>query len=153
MSKMRCISASVFVRSANSESPQEITCRVGASRLPSFIIVLAIVEKKGRGSSRSGARPKDERVFGSERIESLLEASGMRPLGFGKGLEPLGNLLEPLFARCAGHPWIHVGVFVGFARNRGDEIGRGAADRFPGDRIRNLLEVFELAMSIAGLTF
>jgi hypothetical protein len=77
----------------------------------------------------------------------------MRLLGFGEGLEPLGDLLEAFFACGARHPRIHIGVFVSLAGNGRYEILRSAADRFARYRIADLLEVFEMAMRVAGLTF
>src|SRR3546814_1053499 len=44
-------------------------------------------------------------------------------------LEPVGDLVEAFFPGGAGHAGIHVGVFVGLARNRGLEVQAGVADR------------------------
>src|SRR6266481_8238943 len=75
----------------------------------------------------------------------------MRPLGFGEGLEPLGDLLEALFASRTGHPRIHVGVFMGLARDSGAEVVIGPADRLARCRVADLFEVFEMAVGMAGL--
>jgi len=75
----------------------------------------------------------------------------VRPFGFGEGFKPLGDLLETLFASRAGHPRIHVRIFVGFASNRGAKVIRSPADRFPGRRVANLLEIFEMAVGMASL--
>jgi hypothetical protein len=115
--------------------------------LPGCLLSL-VVDKEGRRSSRFDALLK----LTVKRVERFLETAGMRLLRFGEGLEPLGDLFEALFARGAGHPWIHVGIFVGFPRNRSNEILRSAANRLAGYRIANFLKIFEVTMGVAGLT-
>src|SRR5262245_30134825 len=60
--------------------------------------------------------------FLADRIESLLEPTRMGFLGARECFEPLGCLFEPLFARDPGEAGIHLGVLVGFARDRGLQI-------------------------------
>src|ERR1044071_4511786 len=55
-------------------------------------------------------------------FEHLLEAPGMRLPGLGERLEPVGDRVEAFPAGDARHARIHVGVFVGLARDRGPEI-------------------------------
>jgi hypothetical protein len=76
----------------------------------------------------------------------------VRLLDFGQGLEPIGDLLKAFFARRTGHARIHVGILVGFPGNCRDEILRRPADRLAGNRIANLLEIFEVIMGVPGLT-
>src|SRR5690348_11120118 len=135
MSKMRCISASVFFRSVKSGSSHAMRCRVGASRLPSLIVDLSSACKKAQKPWL--LRPYFDRVSaaGSERVERLLETAGVRLLRFCERLEPLGNLLEAFLASRPGHARIHVGVFVRFAGNRGPQIIRSRSDRLAGGGI------------------
>ena len=96
-------------------------------------------------NGRAGYLPK--------RVERLLEAAGMALLGLGQGLEPVGDFVEAFAARGLGHARIHVGVFVGLARDRGLEIGVGGADRLAGRRIAHFFQIFQMAMRMAGLAF
>src|SRR6516162_66751 len=73
-------------------------------------------------------------------------------LGLREGLEPLGDLIEALFASRPGHPRVHVGVFVGFTGNGGPKIILGRTDRLAGCRIADFLQILEMAMGMAGLT-
>src|SRR5882757_6532190 len=71
----------------------EAVTRVGHSSL---------CPRKGYGSRR-------------ERVVRLLEAASVRLLCLGEGLEPLGDLFEPLFAGGLRHARIHRLVFVRLA--------------------------------------
>src|SRR5690242_6988294 len=84
------------------------------------------------------------RTRSAERVEGLLEAAGMRLLGLGERLEPVGDLLEALLAGRACHAGIHVGVFVGLAGDRRLEVRVGPADRLAGRGIAHLLEELEM---------
>src|SRR3546814_1550161 len=56
----------------------------------------------------------------------------------------------PIFAGGAGHTGIHVGIFVGFTRNRRLQIGAGVADRHIGSRIATTrLQELQMAMRVA----
>ena len=68
-------------------------------------------------------------------------------------LEPVCDLVKTFVARGLGHPRIHVGIFVGFTRDRRLQIVGGAADRLAGGRIAALFEKFEMAMRMTGLAF
>src|SRR5687768_504165 len=48
-------------------------------------------------------------------LEALGEATGVRLLGAGQRLEPLGHLVEALFAGRLGEARVHLGVLVGLA--------------------------------------
>ena len=52
---------------------------------------------------------------GVQGIERLLEPPGMRTLGLGQRLEPVGDLVEAFFTGGARHTGIHVGIFVRLA--------------------------------------
>src|SRR5438034_1268623 len=80
-----------------------------------------------------------------------LEPAGMRFFGLRQRLEPVGDLVEAFLASGARHARIHVGVFMGFAGDRGAQIVRGRADRRAGHRVADLLEEFEMAVGMAGL--
>src|SRR6202162_6067495 len=87
----------------------------------------------------------------SEAVQRLLEAIGVRALGLGQRLEPVGDLAEALFTRLLGHPRIHVRVLVGLAGDGGLEIQLGLADRKARSRITHRLEILEMPMGMAGL--
>src|SRR5437667_4908435 len=158
MSKMRRISASVLARSKKSGSSHGMTWRVGASRPPSRMAYLplpascrrAAADRERRGSAEASAPPGSggEAV---ERLERPLEPAGMRLLGLGEGLEPVGDLVEALLAGGARHAGVHVGVFVRLAGDRREQVIGGVADRLAGRRVADLLEIFEMAMGVAGL--
>src|SRR5712692_4867463 len=114
-----------------------------------------MISKRGSAEARAPAPPhlhsRGKSQCGSERVESLLEAAGVGPLGFGEGLEPLRDLLKAFFASCAGHSGIHVGVFVGLARNSRAEVIIGPADWLARCGIADLFEVLEMPVGVAGL--
>src|SRR5688572_9775056 len=66
-------------------------------------------------------------------------------------LEPLGDLLEPFFARGLGEPRVHLGVLVGLAGDRRLEVLARVADRLAGRRVADLLQVLEVAVRMSGL--
>src|SRR3546814_17833663 len=60
------------------------------------------------------------------------------------------DLVEAFIAGGAGHTGIHVGIFVGFTRNRRLQIGAGVADRHIGSRIATTrLQELQMAMRVA----
>src|SRR5208282_4385802 len=126
-----------------------IARRAGAPRLPSLI---GRRQRTGAAASASAPPLRWGRKLTVKRVERFLEGVGMRLFGLGEGLEPFDDLLEAFFARVAGHPRIHVGVFVGFPCDRRDQILRCVADRLAGHGIANLLEILEVTMGAAGLT-
>ena len=78
---------------------------------------------EGQRSERSAAPAVASREpiltpYLAERVERPLEAAGMRLLGLGQGLEPVGDLVEAFLAGGARHARIHVGVFVRLAGDR-----------------------------------
>src|SRR5258707_12971040 len=94
-------------------------------------------------------------MFPSDRVpaffERLLESPGIRLPGLGERLEPVGDLVEAFLAGHARHARIHVGVFVGLARDRGLEVVAGRTDRLAGRRVAHFLEIFEMAVRVPGL--
>src|SRR5947207_9846283 len=86
-------------------------------------------------------------------VERPLEPAGMRFLGLGEGLEPVGDLVEAFLAGGARHARIHIGVFVGLAGDGGAQIIAGAADRLAGRRVADLFDIFEMTVRMAGLAF
>src|SRR5215813_15556245 len=105
------------------------------------------------GASLLHAPWSAERGSASERVQRLLETIGVRALGLGERLEPVGDLAEALFARRLGHPRIHVGVLVGLAGDRGLQIVARLADRQAGRWIADRLEIFQVSVCVAGLAF
>src|SRR5258708_32617866 len=94
-------------------------------------------------------------MFPSDRVpvffERLLEAPGMRLPSLGERLEPVGDLVEAFLAGHARHDRIHVGVFVGLARDRGLEGVAGRSDLLAGRGVAHFLEIFEIAVRVPGL--
>src|SRR5579872_2160216 len=153
-SKTRCISASIFWGSKKSGSCQSRGWRVGASRLPSRMIISRrkiCRELEGRKGFHPFT-PLGSRRLG-KRVERLLEAAGMGFLGLGEGLEPFGDFLEAFLTRGARHARIHVGIFVRLAGDRRLEVGRSGPDRLAGGRITDLFKEFEMAMGMPRLAF
>src|SRR5947209_6858365 len=62
-------------------------------------------------------------------VEALLEPTGVRALGAGQRLEPLGDLLEALLARGLREARVHLRVLVGLAGDRGLEVLHAVTDR------------------------
>src|SRR5260221_8705413 len=94
-------------------------------------------------------------MFPADRVpvccERLLEAPGMRLPSLGERLEPVGDLVEAFLAGHARHARIHVGVFVGLARDRGLEVVAGRTDLLAGRGVAHFLEIFEIAVRVPGL--
>src|SRR5580700_1851924 len=101
-------------------------------------------------SSSSSGRTVVERS--RERVEALLESAGVRLLGPGQGLEPLGDLFEALVAGGLGEARVHLGVLVGLALDRRLQVVGGAANRNARDRVPDLAEEVKVAERVAGLT-
>ena len=89
----------------------------------------------------------------AQAAEGFLEAAGMALLSLRESLEPIGDLVETLVTGGPRHARVHIGVFVGLARDRGLQIVRGLADRLTGCRIPDFLEKFQMAVGVAGLAF
>src|SRR5580700_2437201 len=96
--------------------------------------------KTRSSSSRSAAGSKYLGSVGSyvavmgppvlgDRLEPLRKATGVRLLGLGQRLEPLGDLLEALVTRCLGEAGVHLGVLVGLALDGRLQVVLGGADR------------------------
>src|SRR6185437_1641450 len=126
--------------------------RTGAPRPPSDIRYSVRKWKRG-GTPRAASLPTNDDGLLAERVERLLEAAGMRFLGLRERLEPVGDLVEAFLAGGLRHAGIHVGVFMCLAGNRRSEILIGRADRLAGRRIADFLQVFEMAVRMAGLAF
>ena len=164
MSKMRRISASVFRRSVESGSCHAIACRVGASRLPSriadhFMPVTGSHEKRGAKAALS-APPQ---LYGGER---RISRGSNSPASSAFWKRPACDFSA--FARVSNHSAISsnpssraVRAIPGYmsvyscvspaiAARR---LSLGCADRLAGRRIADLLEVFEMAVGVAGLAF
>ena len=73
----------------------------------------------------------------------------MRAFGFRERLEPVGNLGKPFIARGARHARVHIGVLVGFTRNRRAQVQLRLADRQTGRRIAYALQVLQVPMGVA----
>src|SRR3546814_10121928 len=71
----------------------------------------------------------------AEAVQRLLETAGMALLGLGERFEPVGDFVEAFIARGARHAWIHVRVFVGFARDGRLEVLVGGADGLDRERV------------------
>src|ERR1700748_1787305 len=152
MSKTRRISASSLAGSAKSGSCHLMTSRVGASRLPSPVILVPQENSRARFWFARLVFIKASRLL-PKPIQRLLEAAGMGLLGLGQGLEPVGDFVKAFRTRGLGHARIHVGIFVGLARDGGLQIGVGAADGLAGRRIADLLQIFQMAVGVTGLAF
>ena len=101
---------------------------------------------------RASSRQRELR-FASERIERLLEPVGVRALRLGERLEPVGDFLEAFVARLLRHARVHVGVLVRLAGDRRLQVRRRRTDRQTRRRIADGLEVFQVAVRVAGLAF
>src|SRR5688572_12733344 len=86
-------------------------------------------------------------------VEQSLEAPGVRLLGLGERLEPIGDLHEALLACRLGEPRVHVGVLVGFPGDRRLEVLHRVADRKVRRGIADRLQIVEVAVSVARLAF
>src|SRR5687768_12083541 len=97
------------------------------------------------GSDRLG------RLLARDLGQALVEAPGVRLLGLGERLEPLGELGEALVPRRLRHARVHLGVLVRLTSHGRLEIQLGLADRFARRRIADLLQEVEVAERVAGL--
>ena len=71
--------------------------------------------------------------------------------GFRERLEPVRDLTEAFVTRRLRHARVHVRVLVRLACDRRLQVVGGGADRKPGCRVADLLEVFEMAVRVSGL--
>src|SRR5580692_8179093 len=102
--------------------------------------------RAGRAPLRGAARG-----CSGQRLETLGEASGVALLGARQGLEPVGDLLEPLVARRAGEARVHLGVLVGLALDGRLQVVGGGAHRDAGHRVPDLAEEVEVPEGVARL--
>src|SRR5579859_4406478 len=86
-----------------------------------------------------------------EDVEHLREAARVALLGLRERLEPLGDVVEALFAGRLRHAGVHRLVLVRLAGDRGLQVLLGVADGEVRRRIAHLLEVVEVAVRVAGL--
>src|SRR5579883_1232374 len=86
-----------------------------------------------------------------EHLEHLGEAACVALLGLRQRLEPLGDVVEALFARGLRHARVHGLVLVRLAGDRALQVLLGVADRLARRRVADLLEVVEVAVRVAGL--
>src|SRR5690606_18353678 len=117
-----------------------------------LIDVRALRLQRKRGLPAPFPRVESVERSGVETVQRLLEAIGVGPLGLGQGLEPVGDLVEALVAGGFRHARVHVGVLVGLAGDGRLEVIGSAADGQARRRVAGLLEVFEVAVRVAGLT-
>ena len=101
---------------------------------------------------RSG-EPAPERLGALQVVECLLEPVGVRALGFGQRLEPIGNLTEALVAGGLRHTRVHVGVLVGLPGDGRLQVELRVANRQTRGRVADRLEILEVAVRVASLTF
>src|SRR5882672_9901381 len=108
---------------------------------------------RAAGSRTSGDPLSVAWLTGSlaERLQALGEPAGVRFLGLGERLEPLGDLLETLAAGGLRKARVHLGELVGLAVDRGLEVLLGRADRRAGAGIADLLQEIEVPEGVAGL--
>jgi len=72
-------------------------------------------------------------------------------LGLGQRLEPLGHVVEALFAGGLGHAGVHGLVLVGLAGDGGLEVLGGVADGQPGGRVADARQEVEVTVGVARL--
>src|SRR4051794_25613691 len=133
---------------------QSIGCRVGASRLPSCVVIAAVrAHQQTGGHTPPAVRRRDERASVGELVQGLLIAIRMRTLSLGQRLEPIGDLVEAFLPRRLGHARVHVGVLVRLAGDGGLEVRSRRSDRQAGGGVAHLLEKLQMAMRVAGLAF
>src|SRR5690349_3373277 len=82
--------------------------------------------------------------------ECLGQAPCVRLLGFGKRLEPFGNVFEALFAGSLCHARVHGLVLFGFTMNGRRKVLIGRADRLISSWIAYLLDVIKMAVRVSG---
>src|SRR5260221_14112104 len=151
MLNTRSISPRSFASSKNSGARHATGWRVGASRFPSRTVIFGIVRRAiFDPRSRSGASGVRINRLVGERVERFLEAVGVRTLRLGERLEPVGDLGEAFLACGLRHAGIHVGVFVGLSGDGGLQIQARPTERKVRRRIAALLQVFEMAVGVAG---
>src|SRR5579883_2232511 len=97
------------------------------------------------------AAPPFGRTWLLDGLEPGGEATGVALLGPGKGLEPLGDLVEALLAGGLGEARVHLGVLVGLAGDRRLEVVGRRAHRHTGHGVADLGEEVEVAEGVARL--
>src|SRR5580658_2875239 len=141
-----------FVRSSASQNRQSFGSFAGGcsgfglifftgSLARARIPPLPVMGERGRGVWDS-----------AQRREHLLEAARVALLGLRERLEPLGDVVEALFARGLRHARVHVLVLVRLAGDRGLEVLLGVADGQSRRGITDLLEVIEVTVGVPRLS-
>src|SRR5574342_845271 len=102
---------------------------------------------------QSTPRLRHNRRLALQTVKSLLETVCVRTFSLRQRLEPLGQLGKTFIPRRLGHTWIHLGIFVGFAFDRGLQIRFSIADGYASGRITDFLEKIEMAECMAGFSF
>ena len=96
--------------------------------------------------------PRTGAVFRRRGCRALFGTDRRGFFGLRQGFEPIGDLVETFLAGGLGHARIHVGVLVGFARDRGFQIGFGGPHLETGGRVANGFQEFQMAVGVTGLT-
>ena len=89
-------------------------------------------------------------LIGHGRVDTVIPFSMSERLAAAGALDRLREALGP---RRLGHARVHVGVLVGLSGDGRSEIGVRRADRQIGRRVSDRLQVVEMAVGVAGLTF
>src|SRR5258706_16243786 len=87
----------------------------------------------------------------AERLQALGEATCVRLLGLGQGLEPLGDLVEAFFPRRLREARVHLGELVGLTRDGRLEVLVGRADRLTRGRVADFLQEVHVPEGVSGL--
>src|SRR5208283_4343274 len=100
---------------------------------------------------RPPGRPRGSRSLSGQRLEALDEPASVALLSPSKRLEPLRDVLEPLFPSSLGKAGVHLGVLVGLACDSRSEILLGRTDRLPRHRIADLFQEVEMTEGVTRL--
>ena len=88
-----------------------------------------------------------------EIIERLLEPVGVRPFSLGQSFKPVCDLVKTFLSCGFRHPWIHIGVFMGFARDGRLQVLAGRTNRQPRGGITTLLQILQMTVGVTSFPF
>ncbi len=84
------------------------------------MLPLSSKEERNHGMADRGILQGDRLL--PQIVEGFLEATGMRALGLGERLKPIGDFLKTFFAGGARHAGIHIRVFMRFASDGSAQV-------------------------------
>ena len=99
------------------------------------------------------ALPYPDRLLTVQRVQCFLETIRMGTFRLGQRFHPVRDLIKTLVTCCLRHPWVHIGVLMGFAGNGRFQVVGCTADGQARSRITRNLKILKMTVCVARFTF